>query len=677
MRQLSVLFVYVNYSSFVKADYEMLSSFANVTKYQFKPGKGIFKTGLSLLKELIFLIFNGYKYDSVLIWFGDYHSLLPVLFAKMIGKKSFVVIGGYDVSTLSEYGYGAFANPIRAFFTRNTFKYMGLGIPVAEALKIKLLQINPKAKAETIATISYPDKFAFADYERPKRVITISSTESEQRLMVKGLDRFRELALCLPEYEFVVIGVSEKVKHYFEPIPANLVLSPPKQFDELTHIYQGASFYAQLSRSEGLPNALCEAMLCGCIPVGTNVGDIKLTIGNTGCTIDEWNTDILVEFIRQNHNKNDLRNSARNRIIELYNPENRIHKFRKYFTQGKRRMLMLTDGNIDHASARIRALQYIPYFQENGYCVHHIPRVPIRPSRSFGKFFVFPVLKRWYAFKMALNILFKHWDVVFIQRISITPFLIKYLNNRLVQIVYDFDDAIYINPKRPTDEKKTKLMVGNASHVVISTDFLAPFCIGCGKKPVIIPSPVETDRLKPIEKTKAGIPTIGWIGSPWTSVFLNLVEKPLQKLSANYQFQFLTVGAADDYRIADVDHVARPWVFKNENDDLGQMDIGIMPLPDTEFARMKGGYKLLQYFSAGIPCVASHVGINQTIIKPGENGFLATGNDDWYEILKKLILDPRLRSALGKNGRCEAIEFYSREVCFQKLLLLMNQTCWD
>ena len=122
MRQPSVLFVYVNYSSFVRADYEMLSSFADVTKYQFKPGKGIFKTGVSLLKELIFLIFNGYKYDYVLIWFGDYHSLLPVLYAKLFGKKSFVVIGGYDVSTLSEYGYGAFANPVRAFFTRNTFK---------------------------------------------------------------------------------------------------------------------------------------------------------------------------------------------------------------------------------------------------------------------------------------------------------------------------------------------------------------------------------------------------------------------------------------------------------------------------------------------------------------------------------------------------------------------------
>ena len=337
-----------------------------------------------------------------------------------------------------------------------------------------------------------------------------------------------------------------------------------------------------------------------------------------------------------------------------------------------KRMLMLTDGDIDHASARIRALQYIPYFLDYGFRVSYIPRVSSRPSNLFARYFIFPVMKRWFTLKMFLFILLKHWDVVYIQRIFINSFLIKYLNNRSVHLVYDFDDAIYINPGRPTDEMKTRLMVSKANQVVISTDFLVPFCNSCGKTPAIIPSPIETDRLKPSKKPNSRIPTIGWIGSPWTSVFLTVVEKPLQKLAANHPFRFLTIGAAPEYRIDGVDHVARPWVFENENDDLGQMDIGIMPLPDTGFARMKGGYKLLQYFSAGIPCVASPVGINQTIVKQGENGFLAKNDEEWFEILEKLLLDVQLRSTLGKNGRKEAIESYSRDVCFQKLLSVVE-----
>ena len=329
MQKQSVLFVYVNYSSFVKADFEILSTFANVTKYQFKPGKGIFKTGIEVLKELIFLIFNGFKFDSVFVWFGDYHSMLPVLFAKTFRKKSFVVIGGYDVSTLSEYKYGSFSNPIRAFFTRNTFKFVDICFPVADALRKKLLVINPKAKAETIATSVDVKKFNFSEYKRTKSIITVSGTDNLQRLMVKGLDRFRELATCLPEFEFVIIGATDSVKSYFEPLPANLTLIPPQQFDQLTQYYENASFYAQLSRSEGLPNALCEAMLCGCIPVGTNVGDIQITIGDTGLTIDDWKPEILVDFIRLNHDNIQLRNQARERIQMLYNPALRIERFQQ------------------------------------------------------------------------------------------------------------------------------------------------------------------------------------------------------------------------------------------------------------------------------------------------------------------------------------------------------------
>jgi len=333
---------------------------------------------------------------------------------------------------------------------------------------------------------------------------------------------------------------------------------------------------------------------------------------------------------------------------------------------------MLTDGNYDNASARIRALQYIPFFEANGYRVTHIPRVPLRPSNLISKYSGFPVLKRWYALKIALAILRGKWDLVFIQRIFISEYLLKRLKKNSIPIVYDFDDAIYINPIRPANREKTGNMVRYASKVIVSTGCLNEFCLRFGQQPVIIPSPVETDRIRPSEKIKDPILTIGWIGSPWTSGFLDLIEKPLQRLAEKYAFRFLTVGARPDYMIPGINHVAKPWVFEDENEHIGQMDIGLMPLPDTDWTRMKGGYKLLQYMSAGIPCVASPVGINQTIIKPGENGFLASTEEEWYLVLEKLINDPELRIKLGTNGRKEAVELYSREVCFELLLMTIK-----
>jgi len=329
---------------------------------------------------------------------------------------------------------------------------------------------------------------------------------------------------------------------------------------------------------------------------------------------------------------------------------------------------MLTDGNVDNASSRIRAIQYIPYFQANGYKVTLIPRVTQKSTRLLWRFFFFPLLKRWFYLKRIISLNFFSWDLIFVQRTFLSESLLKTIRNRNIPLVYDFDDAIYINAKKPENKWKAALMIQYAGRVVASTPYLKEFCVQNGKDPEIVPSPVEVDRIKPSEKTTGDPVTIGWMGSSWTSDFLKIIEKPLQILAEKYSFRFLTVGTKKGYTIAGINHESKEWFFDEENAQIGEMDIGVMPLPDTEWARSKGGYKLLQYMSGGIPCVASPVGINSSIIRPGVNGFLASVEEEWVSSLEKLIIDSGLRKQLGEQGRKDAVELYSREVCFGKLL---------
>lgn len=338
-----------------------------------------------------------------------------------------------------------------------------------------------------------------------------------------------------------------------------------------------------------------------------------------------------------------------------------------------KRILMLTDGNIDNASARIRAMQYIPFFEEQGYSVSLIPRIPLKPTNLFSKYFAFPICKRLYHLQMILAIFSGRWGIVYIQRVFVKEYLLKHLSRKSIPIIYDFDDAIYINARRPVSRMQTAVMVRNAAKVIISTDYLQAFCLENGKNAEMIHSPVETDRIRPTVKRSDHTMTIGWIGSPWTSGFLDIVAKPLQRLAQKYTFCFLTVGVRPDYTISGITHLAKPWRYEEENENINLMDIGIMPLPDTDYARMKGGYKLIQYMSAGIAAVASPVGINQSIIKPGENGLLASTEEEWFQQLESLIKDSALRDRLGANGRQNAIDFYSREVCFNKLLNIIQE----
>ena len=66
-----------------------------------------------------------------------------------------------------------------------------------------------------------------------------------------------------------------------------------------------------------------------------------------------------------------------------------------------------------------------------------------------------------------------------------------------------------------------------------------------------------------------------------------------------------------------------PWTAARESDALREMDAGLMPLPDTEWARGKCAFKLLLYYATGIPAVASPIGMNAEVLGMAEAGHAA------------------------------------------------------
>jgi hypothetical protein len=134
----------------------------------------------------------------------------------------------------------------------------------------------------------------------------------------------------------------------------------------------------------------------------------------------------------------------------------------------------------------------------------------------------------------------------------------------------------------------------------------------------------------------------------------------LVELARERQLRIRIVGAgalAERERFPEIDLVE--WQEKREVADVQAMDIGIMPLPDQEWARGKSGYKLIQYMACGLPVVASPVGVNSDIVRNGINGYLAGSPDEWREALTRLIDDPDHRMRLGAAGRARAVRDYS------------------
>jgi glycosyltransferase involved in cell wall biosynthesis len=238
--------------------------------------------------------------------------------------------------------------------------------------------------------------------------------------------------------------------------------------------------------------------------------------------------------------------------------------------------------------------------------------------------------------------------------------------------VYDFDDAVWLPYRSPTNRYlsylkfpgKTRSLCRLAAAVICGNDHLADFAREFNSNVHIVPSTVALQEYRPRPPARAamaGPPVVGWTGSHSSAPYLQVVSGALRRLSQRRPFRFLVIGL-DRLEMPGVDVVCRPWQAAREAEDLWDMDVGIMPLPDEPWARGKCAMKAIQYMGVGIPAVVSPVGVNTLVVKEGVNGFLARTEDEWVEVLDRLLGDAELRRRLGEAGRRQVEETLCAEV---------------
>jgi glycosyltransferase involved in cell wall biosynthesis len=136
----------------------------------------------------------------------------------------------------------------------------------------------------------------------------------------------------------------------------------------------------------------------------------------------------------------------------------------------------------------------------------------------------------------------------------------------------------------------------------------------------------------------------------------------LRDLIANFDLE-IRVHSDRRPELPGIPYVWRPWSPDTEVEELAEFDIGIMPMPDDEWAKGKCAMKALLYMSMGVPTICTAVGTNREVIQHGENGLLALTRDDWMDCVRSLVSDCDLRKRLGDAGRQTVIERYSMTAC--------------
>ena len=333
-----LLLIYNFRSSFIAKDATILSKEFTVIEFDFFALKK-WQTPHRFIAQLFFLLRHIFSAQLVVCQFAGYHSLLPLLFTKVFGKPSLIISGGTDAHFFPNIGYGNWQKKYLKTFTAWSFrlathiapKHSSLmlsdyaydsHVPTPQGISARLQKHDLHS---TVITNGYdPEKWKRTKDKKPFTFLTISGAwEYGFQQQLKGIDLILEVAPNFPQCTFYILGLDD-----FNRIPNkpdNVVLLSAVKNSDLPAVYSEMSFYLQLSMAEGFPNALCEAMLCECVPIGSAVFSIPEIIGDTGFVLKQRSVTELAKLLDAALKADIaiLGKKARQRIAENYNEEKR------------------------------------------------------------------------------------------------------------------------------------------------------------------------------------------------------------------------------------------------------------------------------------------------------------------------------------------------------------------
>ena len=327
------------------------------------------------------------------------------------------------------------------------------------------------------------------------------------------------------------------------------------------------------------------------------------------------------------------------------------------------------------ASQRYRVEQWLPVLQEQTINYNFSPfwdevtwAILYKPGYSLRK--AVSLIKGMFR-RLFLLTKLSAYDYIFIHREAtpVGPPWFEWIAAKVFRkkIIFDFDDAIWL-PNTTEDNSvasnykwhgKTADLCRWSYKVSAGNHYLQEYALTYNSKAVYLPTVLNTTiDYNQVKDQQTERITIGWIGSHSTLPYLKLIEPVLQRLEQNYSFGFIVVAdRKPDINLKSLKFIV--WSEATEIDSLLQFNIGVMPLPDTEWSKGKCAFKALQYMALGSPALVSKIGANITAVPDGMVGYTCTTEQDWYEKLELLLQNPGLRIQLGEAGRDWVKQNYS------------------
>ena len=323
--------------------------------------------------------------------------------------------------------------------------------------------------------------------------------------------------------------------------------------------------------------------------------------------------------------------------------------------------ILVISNNPDRASFRQRIAIHLDALRLNGI-ESEIAKLP--PG----------YLKRLRLFKTATE-----FDAVFLHKKCLNFFDAALLHKYSRKIIYDFDDAIMYSPKNPASDRTShfrlfRRTVKLSDMIIAGNCYLAEHAKRFNDNVKVLPTGLDTKAYNPeIRPRSNGKIRLVWIGSKSTLKYLAEIKPALEQIGERFSNVVLRIICDDFFDLENMEVEKCRWSLETQYTDLAASHIGLAPLPDNRFTMGKCGFKILQYASAGLPVVASPVGVNCECVLEGITGYHASQISQWADKISELINNIELTKKMGQEALKHAKKF-DVSIVGNKLVELIKET---